>query len=267
MTINIQKTIDYMLGLKTRGITYSMLGSRDGSDGTGDCSGTVTRAVSLAGGVVPAWLYNTESMHAYLKESGYKLIVENDPNGFTPKKGDIFIWGKQGQSAGAFGHTGIFYDDNENIIHCNYGYNGVTINQYDDIASANGFPYYYIYRPTVENKPTPPKPGKRRKGWRVDQLAFEHGIWQIRCDALCPTDFDWLNNGINPMFVDKIDPGTGEKTKDQVLKEGDYFAFQELSLGVIVMTTYEYGWSCSQVQFPDGFVWLNCKTIKELVYG
>ena len=39
--IDINKAIDYMYQLKNRGITYSMNGSRIGTDGTADCSGAV----------------------------------------------------------------------------------------------------------------------------------------------------------------------------------------------------------------------------------
>lgn len=144
MSINMQKAIDYMVQLKNRGITYSMNGSRNGADGTADCSGAVMQALMNAGGSA-SYLRNTDSMHEYLLANGFKLVYENTAS-YSPKKGDVFIWGKKGQSGGAFGHTGIFYDNAENIIHCNYGYNGVTINNVDSIASANGWPYFYIYR-------------------------------------------------------------------------------------------------------------------------
>ncbi|MGL9971494.1 lytic exoenzyme target recognition domain-containing protein [Enterococcus sp. DIV1420a] len=278
MTVSIQKTIDYMLELKRKDICYSMTGSRDGSDGTGDCSGTVVRAVQLAGGTKPGWLYNTDSMHAYLIENGYQLIFENQPT-YEPKKGDIFIWGEKGQSSGAFGHTGIFYDDQENIIHCNYGYNGVTINNVDEIARANGYPYYYIYRASVVNNSQPgpqvqalaqekpaPKP-KRRYGYRVDDLQFLNGIWQVRNDVLGQPDFDWTDNGINVAYIDKIDPGTGENTPDQTLNVGDYFAFQPASVGIITEQVNTAGKTLSHVQFPDEFIWLYTPSIEKLIYG
>lgn len=258
-----------MVYLKNKGITYSMTGSRDGSDGTGDCSGTVVRAVQRAGGSTPAYLYNTDTMHTYLRANGFECVYENEPT-YQPKRGDIFIWGKKGQSGGAFGHTGIFYDDNENIIHCNYGYNGVTINNVDTIASANGFPYYYIYRLTSNTpKPTPqPTPTKRRKGWRVDDLQFVDGIWQIKCDALSvPNDFDWIENGINVAYVDRINAGTGAMEQNQTLSVGDYFAFQPSSVGIITKTVNYNGLPLSAVQFPDCFVWLVTRSVKELIYG
>ncbi|MBO0440974.1 hypothetical protein JZO69_11425 [Enterococcus sp. DIV0869a] len=52
----------------------------------------------------------------------------------------VFIWGDRGNSGGAAGHTGIFIDDNDNIIHCNYGFNGITVNNHDYIWEFNGQP-------------------------------------------------------------------------------------------------------------------------------
>ena len=59
-------------------------------------------------------------------------------------------WGKRGQSYGAAGHTGIFYDDHDTIIHCNAGHNGISINPHDTIWSYNGGPAITIYRPPAE---------------------------------------------------------------------------------------------------------------------
>lgn len=157
MGININNTIAYMVGLMNKGITYSMYGARDGSDGTGDCSGTIVRALEQSGAKGVSWLFNTDSMHNFLLSNGFKLVYENNSS-YSPKRGDIFIWGKRGQSGGSAGHTGIFFDDKENIIHCNYGFNGVTINNVDQIARANGFPYYYIYRLENANNGYVPKP-------------------------------------------------------------------------------------------------------------
>lgn len=113
-----------------------------------------------------------------------------------------------------------------------------------------------------------PKPSKRRYGYRVDDLQFVNGIWQVKNNVLAGfSDFDWTDNGINVAFIDKIDPGTGENTKDQILKIGDYFAFQPSSLGIIVQTVSHEGKPLSKVQFPDGFVWLSTTTIDKLIYG
>lgn len=93
-------------------LTYSMFGSRNGSDGTADCSGAMTQALWSAGAGKPAasasrWGgYNTESIHGYLNNNGYHLVhlVAQGTAKYTPRYGDIVIWGKLGASAGAGGH-------------------------------------------------------------------------------------------------------------------------------------------------------------------
>lgn len=92
-----------------------------------------------------AYIPNTDSLHKWLMTNDFQLIWEN-ANFFTPQTYDIFIWGKQGFSGGAFGHTGLFFDQYEQIIHCNAAANGISINDYNQTARANGWPYAYIYR-------------------------------------------------------------------------------------------------------------------------
>lgn len=60
-------------------------------------------------------------------------------------KGDIFIWGERGASSGSAGHTGIFIGNNQ-IIHCNYSSNGISIDDYDDVWNLKGNPTSTIYR-------------------------------------------------------------------------------------------------------------------------
>ena len=46
--------------------------------------------------------------------------------------------------------------DADNIIHCNYGYNSITVNNHDAIWEANGCPYVYAYRYTgTQGEPEP----------------------------------------------------------------------------------------------------------------
>lgn len=272
MSIDMQKVINYMVELKNRGIKYSMTGSRDGSDGTGDCSGTLVRGMEKAGLPI-GWLYNTDSMHAWLRKNGFKAVFEGYGN-YTPKKGDIFVWGKEGQSGGAFGHTGIFYDDNENIIHCNYGYNGVTINNVDVIWNANGQPYYYIYRQTGSSNPTPtpqpPKPtGKRRYGYKVDDVQFVNGFWQIRNNHLCNAGFTWTDNGIPASDVDMIDPNTGAMLADQqTINKGQYFAFNPNKVRYVGAVVKDGGRTFRSVKTSQGIIWVEYRTSQDqLIYG
>ena len=111
-----------------------------------DCSSSVYFAL-IEAGILPQGrqIGNTETMFKELPEYGFELIGDSSNGEIPTQRGDIFIWGVPGQSAGSGGHTGIFVNSND-IIHCNYGYNGITTNNHDSIWSANGSPLVTIYR-------------------------------------------------------------------------------------------------------------------------
>lgn len=98
MAVNTEKFLQAMYELKARGITYSMNGSRDGSDGTADCSGAIVSSLYKGGASKYSWLYNTDSMHDYLTANGYKLIAHNAE--WSAQRGDIVIFGAKGNSGG-----------------------------------------------------------------------------------------------------------------------------------------------------------------------
>ena len=139
-------------------ITYSMYGSRNGKDGTADCSGSITQALWDAGASRPAdnvikWGgYNTETIHPYLKANGYYLVAQGTAD-FTPQRGDIIIWGKLGSSGGAGGHIMLVTTSgpNPNVIStCGYDMSkGQAIKEfgYNWYWNYDGRPYYYVYRP------------------------------------------------------------------------------------------------------------------------
>ncbi|WP_367368283.1 peptidoglycan amidohydrolase family protein [Schleiferilactobacillus harbinensis] len=143
MPFSIDSAIAYMYQLQKAGVTYSMDGSRTGTDGTADCSGAVYAALRAGGMPSAGWVLNTESMHNWLLANGWQRVADNSD--WNAQRGDVFIWGKIGQSGGAGGHTGIFID-HDNIIHCNYANNGVSINNHDAYWEADGEPYFYAYR-------------------------------------------------------------------------------------------------------------------------
>lgn len=137
MSINMKTAIANMRSLKAKGITYSMSGSRTGADGTGDCSGTVYASLNKAGAKLAVG--NTDTMFRDLPKVGFKKVTG------AHKYGDIFVWGRQGASSGAAGHTGIFLDG-KTMINCNYAYNGVVINDYSTIWKAAGRPPETFFR-------------------------------------------------------------------------------------------------------------------------
>lgn len=153
--IDINKAIDYMYQLKNRGVTYSMSGSRIGTDGTADCSGAVYISLVKGGAKPHSYPVNTESEHAWLIANGFELIAFN--KSWNMQRGDILIFGIKGQSAGAGGHTAIAVDNN-NVIHCNYAHNGVSVNPESTMPYSMGF-YVYRYKgatqqPTQQAKPS-----------------------------------------------------------------------------------------------------------------
>lgn len=143
-------------------LTYSMYGSRTGADGTADCSGSMVAALRGAGASRPAYTYNTESIHPYLKSNGYYLAREGRDGNYVPRYGDIVIWGKKGYSGGDGGHImimssagsdakcistcGYYWDKNPNSI---YGARGKAVQEfnYKWYHGTHNCAYYYVYRP------------------------------------------------------------------------------------------------------------------------
>lgn len=174
MTINIETAIAWMKAREGK-VSYSM-DYRDGEDSY-DCSSSVYYALRSAGAVSAGWAVNTEYEHDWLIKNGYELIAENTE--CNAQRGDIFIWGRKGASAGEFGHTGMFIDS-VNIIHCNYAYNGISINSHDERWLYAGQPYFYIYRLTNPDA----QPEEVKKGWQKD----DDGYWYARANGSYPKE-------------------------------------------------------------------------------
>nr|DAI16931.1 MAG TPA: peptidoglycan hydrolase [Caudoviricetes sp.] len=179
MAVNIETAIAWMRA-RQGNVTYSM-DHRDGPYSY-DCSSSVYYALREAGAVSAGWAVNTEYEHDWLIKNGYELIAENTE--CTAQRGDIFIWGKRGASAGAFGHTGMFIDS-VNIIHCNYAYNGISVNEHDERWLYAGQPYFYIYRLANPNA----QPEEPKKGWQED----DKGYWYARVNGSYPKEeFEYI---------------------------------------------------------------------------
>ena len=186
-------------------IRYSMTGSRTGTDGTADCSGFVYACLRAGGGSNYGYVPSTETFHDYLNKNGFKLISEN--KSWQMKRGDIVIWGRKGQSAGAGGHMGICLDGHK-WIECTAWKNlGVTIQDHDARWAMNGGPYFYVYRqdtssveppkPAMKPQPKPkpkPKPDNTT-GKRVPQRAkFTAGeAVRIRYSPSTKKDYSGVN--------------------------------------------------------------------------
>lgn len=190
MTINIETAIAWMKA--RQGQVYYSMEDRDGPDSY-DCSSSVYYALRSAGAVSAGWAVNTEYEHDWLIKNGYELIAENTE--CTAQRGDIFIWGRKGASAGAFGHTGMFIDS-DNIIHCNYAYNGISINNHDERWYYAGQPYFYIYRLTNPNA----QPEEVKKGWQKD----DKGHWYARANGSYPkAEFEYIEENKSWFYFDE----------------------------------------------------------------
>ena len=222
MTIDINTAIDWMYARKGQ-VSYSMT-SRDGDDSY-DCSSAVYYAYRSAGAASAGWAVNTEYEHAWLIANGFELISENTP--FTAQRGDVFIWGQKGYSSGAGGHTGIFIDG-DNIIHCNYPYDGISVNDHDERWAYAGKPYYYVYRLT--NPDANPAPVK--KGWQEDSKGF----WWARGNGTYPAGrFEYIEDNHSWFYFDEegymyserfedwyyLDPNNGDMQSDLFIRYND----------------------------------------------
>ncbi|CYU01393.1 holin [Streptococcus suis] len=200
MAANMEQAIAWMEARRGK-VTYSM-DYRNGPNSY-DCSSSVYFALMSAGAISAGWAVNTEYMHDWLIKNGFKLIAENSV--FAAQRGDIFIWGRRGQSSGAGGHTGIFVDSN-NIIHCNYARNGITVDNYLATARAAGNMYYYIYRPSGQSAVSTSTAGKSIDQLVQETLAGKFGNGDQRKAALGPqyqAVMDRINGKTSP--VEKSD--------------------------------------------------------------
>ena len=206
MGINIENAIAWMRA-RQGNVTYSM-DHRDGPYSY-DCSSSVYYALREAGAVSAGWAVNTEYEHDWLIKNGYELISENQS--WDAKRGDIFIWGRRGYSSGAGGHTGMFVDS-DNIIHCNYARNGITVNDHDDIWYSAGQPYFYAYRLTNSNS----KPEEIKRGWQKN----DKGYWFVRSNGTLPKNrFEYIEENKSWFYFD-VD---GYMYADRWLKHTDGF--------------------------------------------
>ena len=237
----MDKVIEWFAQRQGR-VSYSM-NYRNGPSSY-DCSSSVYHALIYAG-ILPQGfrIGNTETEFVDLPKFGFQRI-EADINGYIPtQRGDIFIWGKQGYTNGADGHTGIFIDNN-NIIHCAYGYNGIHIDNHDRLAEINNTQYLTIFRYTGKPQNTPaPAPYvekiddeinigshlKFNQKFTVVETRETDGRKEARINELCPVGFTWEENGVPTSWLVKVDNdgyriGGDINTGDSVKIEGAFVA-------------------------------------------
>ena len=120
-----------------------------------DCSSSVYAALRYAGFVPAGTDGYTDTLFAHLSQNGWSRVPHNSDGSFTIHRGDIFIWGVEGASAGAAGHTGVVYDESEHIIHCSYSANGISITNHDTTWEGADKPPVTFFRYTASGTPFP----------------------------------------------------------------------------------------------------------------
>ena len=183
-------------------LTYSMLGSRNGADGTADCSGSISQALKEAG-IKIIGLPSTVTLGQQLANNGfYRVSINQD---WDAQMGDIVLmsWGADmSSSGGAGGHVGVMIDDTY-FISCDYstqGAPGQAINTYpwNDYYNWNKPAYIEVWRyadtaPQTNNQANTAVQPKDKAFYQANEVKYINGMWQIKCDYLAPVGFDWVN--------------------------------------------------------------------------
>ena len=265
----MEKSIQYMQALQARGVTYSMV-SRNGPNSY-DCSSAVYHALK-AGGLLPRniGIGNTDSLFGDLERNGWVRLGTNAQGNYDTKRGDVFIWGRRGASGGAFGHTAIFTSA-DNVIHCSAGYNGVHVDNYDQLRAWNSYPEQTFYRYKGSSQPSQGDTDqnldvgsyiKFDKTYTVNDVQLIGGIWQVRTNELCREGFTWDDNGIPAEPLVEVD-ADGYRTGDQDLNVGSLYKipgkFSVLDLG-------QYGGYWLALIESNGLkFWVDVETATEIL--
>lgn len=257
-------------------VSYSM-NYRNGPNSY-DCSSAIYHALIYAG-ILPAGfrIGNTETEFVDLPKFGFQRI-EADVNGYiATQRGDIFIWGKQGYTLGANGHTGIFID-NDNIIHCAYAYKGIHTDEHDKLAGWNNVQYLTIFRYTgkPQNAPAPALQNeaiddvinigshfKINSALQVAEVNINDGRRELKIDALCPRGFTWAENGIPANWAAKVD-SDGYKI-DGEINAGDWVKIQGAFVALEVVQND--GMWFARVKRDGIDVWMELTPVSEIPAG
>ena len=183
-------------------ITYSMFGSRNGADGTGDCSGIMSQVLKEAG-INIIGLPSTVTLGQQLANNGFYRVSINQSWDAQPADIILMSWGADmSSSGGAGGHVGAMIDDTY-FISCDYstqGAPGQAINTYpwNDYYGWNKPAYIEVWRyadtaPQTNNQANTAVQPKDKAFYQANEVKYINGMWQIKCDYLAPVGFDWVN--------------------------------------------------------------------------
>lgn len=138
-----------MRRLQSIPVRYDM-GDRYGNDADRDgriemdCSSAVSKALGIS------MNNNTETLQQALPAIGYGKIHDAVDGVFDMQAYDVIIWAPRdgSSSLGSFGHV-LIATSPTTAIHCNYGSDGITENDYNYIWELNGRPREIVFRKGV----------------------------------------------------------------------------------------------------------------------
>lgn len=133
------------------------------------------------------------------------------------------------------------------------------------VAMARGAEYVTPAKSTP--RPTS-APGKMQHAYRVDDLKYVNGLWQVYCKELVPVDMDWTDNGIaveDIIITDK----NGVKQANQITEVGKYFVFDQTATadtGYGDVGSGGYYWRKFRLR-TSGEIWLSAWNLNHLLFG
>lgn len=277
--MNIQQSIVNWFVNHRGKLTYSMYGSRNGADGTADCSGSISQALKEAGIGIQG-LPSTVTLGQQLAKNGfYRVSINQDWDALT---GDIVLmsWGADmSTSGGAGGHVGVMMDS-VNFISCDYSTQGavgqaISTYPWNDYYAANKPAYIEVWRYSdsatqTNNQANTAVAPQQKAYYEANEVKYVNGIWQIKCDYLCPIGFNFYDNGVPVDMVNWVDKDGNDlpdgESKD--FKAGMFFSFagDEVNITDTGEGGYYGGYYYRRFEFGQfGTVWLSCWNKDDLV--
>lgn len=194
----VENALNWMEAHKAPRSFYSMIQRLgqvvNGREGY-DCSSSVYFALRSAG-IFPAIMGNTTTMLTHLPQYGWYEVGAKPDGTIDAQRGDIFLWDVDGtgwSNAGGGKHTGMFVDV-DNIIHANYSYNGISVNNHDAYYTAAGVKQLRVFR--YGGSPAPKRKVSFARPFAVEERATVNDIDQMRLAGIVQDGFDWTDNGV-----------------------------------------------------------------------
>ena len=146
---------------------------------------------------------------------------------------------------------------------------GVRFWQFTSTALAGGLDKNVVLLDDETRQNTQPMPQNENKlkVYKVDDLQYVNGLWQVRCNELVPVEFDWTENGIAVGDIDIVYEN-GTYHENQTTFIGSYFTFNESKVSHVGQGQYGSGdffWIPVTLS-ESGLIWLSAWNYNHLIY-